>query len=215
MTKTLKYFSLLFVFIFSLVSAEIKEDQYRLNVTMVDPELHCFALSNNMICNTLKKNWETETLPEVGTEVYIKATARIISDSKNEGEVDVVYSQDPAKRPFGVWITPESKQNGLSFAASESVCTAPAGWIFSEEYRDVILLSDGSQWIKESAGKTVFGPGSRVVVSKQKDGGYSIIDLDASSYVCKCRASKVARKGKISTWHRYERVKPYVPETFN
>ncbi len=215
MIKTLKHFFLLFVFVFSMASAETNEDKYRLYVTMVDPELHCFALSNNMICNTLKKNWETETLPEVGTEVYIKATAKIISDSKNEGEVDVGYSQDSAKKPFSVWITPESKQNGLLFVASESVCTEPAGWIFSAQYRDALLLSDGSQWIKENDGKTVFGPESRVVVSKQKDGGYSIIDLDKSAFSCKCMASKAAKNGKILSWHRYERIKPYLPETTN
>ena len=81
MTKTLKHFSLLFVFIFSMVSAEIKEDQYRLYVTMVDPEFHCFALSNHMICYIPKENWETRTLPEVGTEIcfiltYVSLEAR-------------------------------------------------------------------------------------------------------------------------------------------
>jgi hypothetical protein len=197
MIKTLKHFSLLFVFIFSMVSAEIKED--RLYVTMVDPEFHCFALSNNMVCNIPQKNWETETLPEVGTEIYFYPFR--LSNSENEDEIFVGYSQDPLEKIFNVWITPESKQYGVSCISSESICTAPAGYIFSGQYRDVLLLSDGSQWIKEKEGKTGFGPKSRLVVSKQKDGDYLIIDLDKSDFSCKC--------GAKTPYHRYEWVKPY------
>ena len=73
MIKTLKHFFLLFVFMFSMVSAESKEDPYRLYVTMVDPEFHCFALSNNMVFNIPGTNWEIiAALPEVGTEVHVE-----------------------------------------------------------------------------------------------------------------------------------------------
>jgi len=216
MNKTLKLFSLLFMFVFSALSAdpEMEKDKFRsavfekyqLTVTEVDPEFHCFALSNNMVFNIPKRNWEKETLPEVGTEIHFKPDFRLISHEK-EDEIVIEYSQGPSKKMFSVWITPESKQNGLSCISSECILTAPAGWIFSEEYRDVLLLSDGSRWIKEKDGKTVFGPETRLIVSKQKDGGFSIIDLDASIYGCKCRTS-----GRSLTWHRFERVKPYVPE---
>ena len=213
MTKTLKHFSLLFVFIFSMVSAEIKEDQYRLYVTMVDPEFHCFALSNNMICEIPKRHWEKEALPEVGTEVYFYSDIRLITNSEDEyDEFAMGYSQDPSKKLFNVRITPESKHYGLSFVTSACIITAPAGWIRSEQYRDVVQLSDGSQWVKVDDGKTVFGPESRLLVSKQKDGGFSIIDLDVITHGCKCRAEK---RGRALTWHQYERVKPYNPETTN
>ncbi len=192
----------------SVIKADL--EKYRLYVTDIDQEFHCFALSNNMICTIPKRNWETETLPEVGTEVYLKSDIRLMTNPGEEDEFAVGYSQDPEKKLFSVRIIPESKQYGLSCVSSECILTAPAGWIFSEQYRDVLLLSDGSQWIKDSDGKTVFGPESRLVVSKQKDGGFSIIDLDVISYGCKCRAEK--RSGKTLTWHRYERVKPYTPE---
>ena len=43
---------------FSVVSAEIKEDPYRLYVTEVDSEFHCFALSNHMVFNILERKLE-------------------------------------------------------------------------------------------------------------------------------------------------------------
>ena len=211
MTKTLKHFFLLFMLVFSTVSAETKEDQYRLYVTMVDPEFHCFALSNNMVFNIPEKNWETQMLPEVGAEVFIVDGFRCIPDPKHECVLMFGYFQDRAIKPLSAWITPESKQYGLSCVSSETICTAPAGYIFSAQYRDVLLLSDGSQWIKEDDTKTVFGPESRLVVSKQTDGVYSITDLNESDYPCRCKA----KTGRTLTWHRYERVKPYVPETTN
>jgi hypothetical protein len=211
MTKILKYFSLLFVFMFSLVSAEIKEDQYRLYVTDIDPEFHCFALSNNMVFNIPKKMWEKVTLPEVGTEVYVMDGFRCIPEPKHECVFAFGYSQDGAEKRCYACITPESKKYGLTCVSSKTICTAPAGYIFSAQYRAVLLLSDGSQWIKEEDTKNVFDSESRLIVSKQNDGSYSIIDLDESDYPCK----QMARIGKTLTWHQCDRVKPYVPETTN
>jgi hypothetical protein len=207
MTKMLKHFSLLFVLMFSVVSAEIKEDPYRLYVTEVDSEFHCFALSNHMVFNIPERNWKADAFPEVGTEVYSIDGGRCIPDPKHECVFVFEYSQDSTKKRCYAWITPESKQYGLSCILSKTICTAPAGYIFSPEYRDVLQLSDGSQWIKENSTKTRFGPESRVVVSKLMDGSYSIVDLDESDWPCSCSATT----GRTLTWHRYERVKPYVP----
>ena len=33
--------------------------KYRLHVTKVDPEFHCFELSNNLVFVIPQKNWET------------------------------------------------------------------------------------------------------------------------------------------------------------
>lgn len=208
MIKMMKLFSLLFVCMFSIVSADIKEDQYRLTVTEVDLDFHCFRLSNHMVFNIPKRMWEKVTVPEVGAEVYVMDGFRCIPD-KHECVFAFGYSQAGAEKRCYACITPESKKYGLSCVSSKTICTAPAGYIFSAEYRAVLLLSDGSQWIKEEDTKTVFDSESRLIVSKQNDGSYSIIDLDESDYPCK----QMARIGKTLTWHRSERVKPYVPET--
>ncbi len=221
MIKMVKLFSLCVMFLFSSVFAVgeaslVGLEKYRLYVTKVDPEFHCFALSNNLVCQTLKKNWETETLPEVGAQVYITNCVSMIDNrvsDKDVAEFEIGYTENPEKKLIGVRIFQDSKQYGLSIISTESVCTAPDGWIFSAEYKDVILLSDGSQWMKEKAGKTVFCSESRVVVSRQKEGGYSILDLDQSSYSCKCNRKN--RPGKMIVGHRSERVNPYFPEMAN
>jgi hypothetical protein len=79
-----------------MVSAEIKEDKYRLYVTMVDPEFHCFALSNHMICEIPKRHWEKEALPEVGTEVYFYSDIRLIANAEDE------YGQLPLPKGRGL-----------------------------------------------------------------------------------------------------------------
>jgi hypothetical protein len=202
MIKTLKQFSLLFVFIFSMISAESKEDQYRLYVTMVDPEFHCFALSNNMVFNIPKKNWETTALPEVGTEVYITPWLRIIQErpSCNEGDFVVRYSQDSMKEPITVWMTKDSEQYGLSCISSEFVCTQPAGWLTPGVYQNVLTLSDGSKWTLDA--KVGFTPGDRILMSKIKEEEYRIIDIDRVN---------VITLGNVYIAYEDTKAKPYVP----
>ncbi|HEY5235199.1 MAG TPA: hypothetical protein VIJ14_03375, partial [Rhabdochlamydiaceae bacterium] len=100
----MKRLSLMFMFLLSTVFAETKPDldKYRVYVTEIDPEFHCFALSNHMVFNIPKKNWETDPLPEVGTEVYLKPTIRMLegrASYKGEGDFVVKFSQDPMKKP--------------------------------------------------------------------------------------------------------------------
>lgn len=210
MNKTLKLFSLLFIFSFAAVFADSKVDleNYRLYVTEIDPEFHSFRLSNNIICTVCKRNGVPETLPEVGTEVYIQTAQIVVSNPQPECERVFGYAQDRAKKSFLAWITPESKQYGLSCVSSHQICIAPAGWIMPAQYRDVILLSDGSQWVKDDGGKTVFGPESHVVVSQQSEDGYSIIDLDPTDDIYTRTYNGIM---KIN-FARFEKVKPYFPE---
>ena len=119
MVTFLKRFSLLFVVFFSIVSAEAKEDleKYRLYVTKIDPEFHCFALSNEMVFNIPKKNWETATLPEVGAEVYILPTIRQVPNrlsSSEEGEFGIKFPKNPNKGVTYVFMSQESEQCCLS-----------------------------------------------------------------------------------------------------
>ena len=118
MNKTLKQFSLLLVFVFSAVFADSKADleNYRLFVTEVDPEFHCFRLSNKLVFNIPKKDWETETLPEVGTEVQI--WPRFINVFNRhpfaEDDFNIVFYKNPDKKLMSVCLPKESEEYCLT-----------------------------------------------------------------------------------------------------
>jgi len=78
MTTSFKLFLMLFLLIFTGVFTEtqIDLDKYRLYVTEVDPEFHCFTLSNQMVCYVAQNNWETDLLPEVGAEIRLAPKKR-------------------------------------------------------------------------------------------------------------------------------------------
>jgi hypothetical protein len=203
------------MFLLSTVFAETKTDldKYRLFVAKVDPEFHCFALSNNMVFNIPKKNWKTESLPEVGTEVYLKPTIRMLegrSSYKEEGDFVVKFSQDPMKKPVTAWMTKDSEQYCLSFVSSESVCTQSAIWITRGVYQNVLVLSDGSKWLMPKDDEVEFTPGDRIMVSKIQEDDYMIIDIDRSMFFC----GEETASGKTFMWYKLERTKPYVPVEF-
>src|SRR5579863_8923319 len=133
MTKILKLFSLLFVLIFSMASAEFKEDQYRLYVTMVDPEFHCFSLSNKMVFHIPEKNWETALLPEVGTEIFIEGETRKVSNylSSEDDKFGIGFSNHPENKLWWelefmpVRMSKGSEEYCLTYVSSEPICTAP------------------------------------------------------------------------------------------
>ncbi len=188
MAKPLKLFSLLLIFLFSTMVAESKNDldKYRLYVTNVDPEFHCFALSNQMTFCIAKNDWETGNLPEVGTEVSLvpRFTYPDMRYSVSEGDLSVLnfgsFHRGPMYQPklTNIWMSPESKQYCFSFVSSESVCLQPAGWFSSAVNRDVIKLSDESQWIAEQEGRFGFKKGDRVIVTQINDSQWGIIDVD-------------------------------------
>ena len=169
MTKTLNLFFFACVLIFSSafsVSDARKKDQnkHRLYVTAVEPTVHGFALSNNMIFYTIKAMWSFEKLPEVGAEIYLSPIIKFSHslDSKvMQGDFFAIYSKDGVKEILVVWMLPESEQHCLSYIGAKSVRSQL--WFYSAADENFIELSDGSKWIS----KTVpdFNPGDHVIVT--------------------------------------------------
>ncbi len=206
MSKILKLFSLVFVLIFSIVSAdpETGEDKFRsvifekymLTVTEVDPELHCFRLPNRLVCNIPIKDWKTAILPEVGDRVCLIPIGRLHSHRSThieQGELraDIKGPDGLSKGEVTVWISDESEYQ-LYFVGVELVCTQPnSGWVFPNSvYEEIILLSDGSRWTRKREQESVFTRGDRIIVSHLKENEYLLIDLDNNFSFKEIRAGK-------------------------
>ncbi len=217
MIKTLKLFSLMLVLIFSMVSAdpETGEDKflssihekYVLTVTEVDPELHCFKLSNKLVCNILKKNWATDALPEVGDIVCLNPIMRLHSHRSThieQGELSVdIRGPDgrlPSKGKVDVWISGESDYQ-VFFVDYSLVCIY-SGWL-SNDHEQVFLLSDRSGWARTSKETHVFASGDRIIVCKNSQNQYMLIDLDKSHFLIS--------GGKPFGMLAHEKVVPYNP----
>jgi hypothetical protein len=197
MNKTLKLFSLLFMLIFSIVSADSETDEdkfrseisekYRLAVTEVDPELHCFRLSNRLVCNIPKKDWKAAILPEVGDRVGLIPFGRLNSHRSthiDQGELRVdIRGPDGllSKGEVNIWFSGEAEYQ-LYFVGVDVVCTQPeSGWFFSNSvYKEIILLSDGSRWTRKREQESMFTRGDRIIVSPLRENEYLLIDLDQS-----------------------------------
>lgn len=219
MTKALKLFSLLFLFLVSTVSAdtEAEEDmlfvnqRYRLTVTKVDPEFHCFSLTNKLVCNIPKKNWETDALPEVVDEIFIMPFPRVHDHRSSHVETGelLVGIRDPqtkllAKKPITVWISDESEYQ-LWFVRSEWHVTEPAsGWLSPAVYTEFMVLSDGYRWVRKQEKATVFEPGDRIIVGKVSEEKYLLIDLDTISPI----TTNGVGKGKKLIQLAHEKVDP-------
>jgi|GEM_PF-789879 len=196
MGKMLKFFSLFFMVVFApllaldmpLAVSETVEDviqlkckeKYRLTVTEIDPEHQCFKLSNNLICNIPKKNWERDSLPAVGDEITLVPISRIHSRELThieQGELRVHNRSSNGRQDIDVWISSESEYP-LFISRHESVCIAQ-GW-FSNTDEEVFTLTDGSSWIKNSKVRSVFSEGDRIIVCCYKGNKYLLINLDKS-----------------------------------
>jgi len=195
MTKTLKLLSLLLLVFFSNIFAESKTDfdRYRLYVAKVDPEFHCFALSNGMVCYTVKKRWESETLPEVGAEIYLIPRLRLSrtrQEKVQEGEFYAFFSDQSSKRSLTVWSTPEFLKHCPSYVSAKIECTQPAGWWSYAVHELVIELSDGSKWITNKIPD--FDPGSTVLITADHGSDkWFIINLSGARFLEKNRVSMV------------------------
>ena len=179
MFKTLKNFSFAVLFAFSIVSAEPNQnlDQHRPYIAAVDPETYSFALSNNLVFQMKKKDWDIE--PEVGIEVRFAPVMRGGESGFSDQKADDLLCLFAFNcRLKTVWLSEESKKYCLSYVASEPICTEPAGWISSAAYRDVIELSDGSKWIAVMEGPFSFKKGDRIILSKVDQITWGIIDID-------------------------------------
>ena len=203
----MRLLSFLFVLVFSSVFADVELEKYRLYVTRVDPEFHCFELSNNFILNTGKRGWGSEKLPDEGTEIYLMPTVRSSRSQEErirDGEFYAFYYQDDKEVKLNaVWISPESKQDCLSYVSTQLECTQPAGWFFSAVYENVIELSDGSRWICNKAPN--FNKGDHVVlsVSFSDSNKWFMYNVDKDFYFATDKFSVTMNEGV--------RVQPYTP----
>lgn len=179
MTKAVKLFSLLFLFVFSTVFAEPDLDKYRLYVTKVDPELHCFEVSNGLILNTVEKRWKRETLPGVGTEIFLlpyqfnanKTDARV-----EDGEFIAGFKAENRIKALLLWLSPGSEQHALTFVSAK-----PVKWFFSSVQEYVIELSDGSKWTSKISAN--FDKGDPVIVTgAPEEGKWCIINPNPSTF---------------------------------
>ncbi|HEY5234613.1 MAG TPA: hypothetical protein VIJ14_00425, partial [Rhabdochlamydiaceae bacterium] len=202
--------------VFSAVSADTETDEdkfrswvfekYRLSVTEVDPEHHCFKLSNKLVYNIPKKNWGADALPEVGDRVALTPIVRLHSHRSShteQGELSVDIrgpdGQLPSKGNVNVWISGESEYQ-LYFVGVNSVYIEWSWW--NDIYKEVIVLSDGSGWIRTREDESKFSPGDRIIVSKLSDKEYILIDLDQNIH------SKVSA-GKTFGMLAFEKVEPF------
>jgi hypothetical protein len=213
MNKTLKLISLAFMFVFSTVFTEPKaeQDPHRLYVTKVDPEFHCFVLSNNMMFYSIKNEWKTENLPDVGTEVKLLPAERH-PEKKNaimeEGEFKAIYAIGDRKRSLFIWMPPESEQYCFSYVASKQLSVKPAGWFSARVNQEIIELSDGSKWLVEPKETELgFSPGDHVIVAGVDEARHMLINVNRMFY------SHINQTDKTLGWYRYAVVKPYVEAT--
>jgi len=121
MGKTLKFFSFFLMVVFAPLAAESATDEnqflskvkenYRLTVTEVDPEHHCFKLSNKVICNLTKGRLKIDALPAVGDAVVLFPISRSYDRRLShieQGDLAVFIKGDnemPTKSIFNVWIS--------------------------------------------------------------------------------------------------------------
>lgn len=208
MSKILKLFSGVFLFIVTSLSAEpnLGLDPYTLYVTEVDPETHRLVLSNKIVFQIAQQSW-ADRLPEVGAEIRLLPSYRDVErfTEEEEGEFRLIYFFHPENKRLNVWMPAGSRQNCVSYVTTEPVCLQPAGWFSSAIYKDAIVLSDGSQWMAESEDQNHFVKGDPIVISKINDFQWIIINLNQISWV------------NGSDGRRYEKthgviVRPFIPE---
>jgi len=182
--------------------SRVSEQQYQLTVTEVDPEEYCFKLSNQLICNLLNQNLETDILPEIGDSVELHPILRYYGLGATHieyGELGVFLNRgiQLSEKPIVVWVSGESACP--LFVRSEKVWQADA-------HKEVFVLSDGSRWMRKEEEKTLFVSGDRIIVAKGDQKGhqneYHLINLDKSFRFERSDGLKV---GTLA----YEEVEPF------
>ncbi|HEX4839225.1 MAG TPA: hypothetical protein VFU89_02145 [Rhabdochlamydiaceae bacterium] len=195
MRKMLKFFSLFFMVVFVSLAAESATDEnqflstvkekYQLTVTEVDPEHHCFKLSNKLICNLTKRRLKADALPVVGDVIRLCPMSRSCDRRLShieQGELTVfIKSEDviPTKSIIGVWISGEDE---YPMVLHDVVRINSGGESGADQ--ELVILSDRSGWIRKSKEPTVFAPGDRIIISTVRgvdDPEFLLINMDKNA----------------------------------
>ncbi|HEX4840012.1 MAG TPA: hypothetical protein VFU89_06185 [Rhabdochlamydiaceae bacterium] len=212
MGKTLKFFSLLFAVVFVPLAAESATDEnqflsmvkekYRLTVTEVDPEHHCFKLSNKLICNLTKRRLKADALPVVGDVVMLYPMPRSYDRRLShieQGELAVFIKDKDGmldKQIINVWISGEDEYPVFLLTA---VPINPEGG--SDTEHAVFRLSDGSMWVRKSKGPTVFAREDRIIISHVMGAEFFLTNIDKNALLN-------LSGGKIAVEFAWEAVVP-------
>lgn len=205
MGKIVKFFSLLFMVVFATLAAETQEEkfrskiseQYRLTVTEVDPKEYCFTLSNQLICNLPNTIWKTDTLPKVGDSVALRPIFRYYGHGATHIELGElgVFIRNPGRQ-----LSDEANVN--VWVSGEFACPLLVRTESGDVYKEVMVLSDGSGWIRKREDKSVFTPGDRIIVTEFDQNEYLLINLDKSF---RYELSDGGKVGMLA----YEEVEPF------
>ncbi|HEX2579691.1 MAG TPA: hypothetical protein VHK67_04740 [Rhabdochlamydiaceae bacterium] len=188
----IKLFSLLLMVVFAVLSAEAQEDefrskvsnQYQLTVTEVDPKELCFKLSNQMICNIPFKNRAIKIFPKVGDSVgfypiftYYDRYATHIE----HGGLSVSFRSPDTQLQENIKVWVSGKFACPVVVRRDSIVTERDG--LRDVYKEVLVLSDGSAWIRNEEKTGLYAPGDRIIVTVLGQNGYLLINLDKSSQI--------------------------------
>jgi len=182
MSKILQLCSFAFLSVFSILTSDpsLGLDRYLLHVTSVDPESQSYVLSNKIVFHLAIERWGEDQLPLVGAEVWLHPRCIDVEKSsvQEKGDFYVRYLYPFQQKTSSVWMSEESKEHCLSYIGMKSVCIQPAGWFSSAVYRDVIELSDGSEWMVQMERSFSFKKGDRIVLTRVDQELWGIIDID-------------------------------------
>jgi hypothetical protein len=159
-------------------------DAYRIYVKAVDEEFHVVALSNGLICNVIPQDFWLEKNLEVGDEVELVVNSSFVEEKnslKEMGEFTLLLRKDKTFRKISVWVTDESRKNGLIYVSDTTRTIQPAGWFSQAVNETIIELSNGSKWV--SNGQTL-SKGDHVVLTYNTHlHKWLLISLDSSKIV--------------------------------
>jgi hypothetical protein len=124
-------------------------DEYRIYVKAVDEDFHVVALSNGLICQVIPQDFWLEKNLEVGDEVELGTNVAFVEQLKERGELMLLLRKDNILRKIAVWVTEESKKNGLIYVSDTTRTLQPVG-LFSQAVKETIIeLSNGSKWVSD------------------------------------------------------------------
>lgn len=188
--------------------ADINLNKYRMYVTAIDEDTHCFAVSNGLIFHLVKKHWASKNLPEIGVEIKLIPMGwfpEVKSSNIEEGEFIVLFDNETAKNQRVLaWLSPDSEFQDISYVSTQNVCVEPAGWFSMGKFENVIELSDGSKWIRGSL-DPLLNKEDRMILSPEPGSeNWLLINLNRLIYF----DSQVARL-KTFSMYRFAQIKPY------